>query len=127
MSFHCHVCAQRLDINKKWQLLPQKHNFSKNLLSSVMVLHGNVSDRPCVVGILSFKQKTGLKTFLYSPRIISKYTPICDLLCELNHPCSYLSSLATLELILSFLLGVSAKVGRLMCGTQNFSWKNGNE
>jgi hypothetical protein len=82
-----------------------------------------------MLGILSSKQKTGLKTFFvqYSPRIISKYTPICDLLYELNHPCSYLSSLATLELILSFLLGVSAKGGCLMCGTQNFSWKNGNE
>ena len=36
MSFHCHIHAQRHEINKKWLLLPQKHNVSKNLLSSVV-------------------------------------------------------------------------------------------
>jgi len=77
-----------------------------------------------VLSPLNRRQDCG--TFLYSPKIISKYTPICDLLYELNHPCN-LSSLATLELILSLLLGVSAKAGCFMCGMQNFSWKNGNE
>ena len=35
-DFYCHIHVQRLEINKKWLLLPQKHNDSKNLLSSVI-------------------------------------------------------------------------------------------
>jgi len=38
LSFHCHILAQRHEINKKLLLLPQKHNVSKDLLSSVILL-----------------------------------------------------------------------------------------
>ena len=37
LSFRCHICAQRLEINKKWLLLPQKHIVVKNVLSSVII------------------------------------------------------------------------------------------
>jgi len=36
LSFHCHISAQRHEINKKWLHLPRKHNVRKNLLSSVI-------------------------------------------------------------------------------------------
>ena len=39
LNFHCHICVQHLEINKKWLLLLQKHNVSKNLLSSVSSVH----------------------------------------------------------------------------------------
>ena len=40
-SFHCHICAQRIEINQKWLLLPQEHKVSKNKLSSV--IYGNMN------------------------------------------------------------------------------------
>jgi len=59
LSFHCHMRAQRLEINKKWLLLPQKHKVSKNLLSIVINQH---TGTPLAMALLFHGENALLKS-----------------------------------------------------------------